>query len=170
MSELNYIIIIVILTVFIIIYGGHNNQKKIEYEADYFKNLNRIILFEKKLSKYNNEINFGDSDFINIEKYIKSCHTIIPNLVDLFFIKIKSQNIFQIKKIFKKNYNEHIMIIFNHNKVNDLELIIGYDYNSNGYFYDLEKIISITGLYDIHNNSSDDIIITLFFIKKPYWH
>ena len=61
------------------------------------------------------------------------------------------------------------MIIYNHNKINNLELIVSSD-NSNGYFYDLTKIISITEIYPIYNNSNETIIITLFIIKKPFWH
>ena len=63
-----------------------------------------------------------------------------------------------------------MMIIFNHNKVNDLELLVGLDKNSNGYFYDLKKDISITGLYNIYNNSENSINITIFIIKKPFWY
>jgi len=49
MNEFTYILIILFLTIFILLYGGHNNQDLVEYDSTYFKNLNRIILFEKKL-------------------------------------------------------------------------------------------------------------------------
>jgi hypothetical protein len=74
------------------------------------------------------------------------------------------------------------MIIFNHNKHNNLELLINDNYqinktdvinlniSSNKYFYDLEKNISITGIYHIYNNSNEPIIITCFILKKPFWH
>ena len=42
--------------------------------------------------------------------------------------------------------------------------------NSYGYFYDLEKSISITGIYHIYNNSIEPIYITCFILKKPFWH
>ena len=36
-------------------------------------------------------------------------------------------------------------------------------------YYDLEKIISITSIYHIYNNSNENIIITCFLLKKPFW-
>ena len=53
MDELNYLLIIIFLSIFVILYGGHNNQNLIEYDSNYFQNLNKIILFEKKLQIYN---------------------------------------------------------------------------------------------------------------------
>jgi len=172
MNEFTYILIILFLTIFILLYGGHNNQDLVEYDSNYFKNLNRIVLFEKKLQIYNSNVNFNNKDFVNIKDYIKTSMCLIPNLVDLFFINIKSHGFFIINKIFdkKEHKKEHMMIIFNHNKVNDLELLVGLDNNSNGYFYDLKKDISIVGLYDIYNNSQDSINITIFIIKKPFWY
>lgn len=172
MNEFTYILIIILLTIFILLYGGHNNQDLVEYNSNYFQNLNRIIIFEKKLQVYNSKANFADKDFINIKDYIKMSLCLIPNLVDLFFINIKSHSFFTIDKIFDKKLNkkEHLMIIFNHNKNTDLELLIGLDKNSNGYFYDLKKNISITGLFDLHNNSSISINMTIFIIKKPFWY
>jgi len=155
-----------------LLYGGHNNQDLIEYNSNYFQNLNRIILFEKKLQIYNSTVKFADKDFINIKDYIKISLSLIPNLVDLFFINIKSYSFFTIDKIFNKELNkkEHLMIIFNHNKYTDLELLIGLDKNSNGYFYDLKKNISITGIFNLYNNSAISINMTIFIIKKPFWY
>ena len=72
-------------------------------------------------------------------------------------------------------------MIFNHKKHNNLELLIDtekFDLNENsnipaqsyGYFYDLEKVISIVGIYHIYNNSNEQINITCFILKKPFWH
>ena len=172
MNEFTYIIIIIILTIFILLYGGHNNQDLIEYDSKYFKNFNKLIIFEKKLQIYNLKVNFADRDYIDLKNYIKTSIILIPNLISLYFINIKPHSFFKINKIFTNmaNKKENIMIIFNHNKINDLELIIGLDNNSNGYFYDLKKHISITGLYDLYNDSGNIINLTLFFIKKPYWY
>lgn len=182
MDELLYLIIIIILVIFIIFFGGHNNQDKIEYNSDYFINLNSIVNFEKKISSIylNNDNFFKNQNFINIDKYFNYTKILLPNLVNYFLIKIKPQNVFNIYNIIDKSIiNNHMMIIFNHNKQNNLELIVCdnkdykcYDFNSNtnNYFYDLEKNISITGIFHIYNNSDQDIIITCFILKKPFWH
>ena len=182
MDELLYLIIIITLTIFIIFFGGHNNQNKIEYNCKYFSNLNSIVGFEKKISSIylNNSNLFKNKNFINIDKYFNTTNILIPNFVNCFLIKINSQNVFNIYNLIDKSIiNNHMMIIFNHNKLNNLELIICdnwdykcYDFNSdkNNYFYDLEKNISITGIFHIYNNSNQDIIITCFILKKPFWH
>ena len=77
----------------------------------------------------------------------------------------------------------HMMILFNHKKYNNLELLVDnseqnlYKHNnvpisseSLGYFYDLEKSISITGIFHIYNNSAEPIYLTCFILKKPFWH
>jgi hypothetical protein len=169
MDDLIYIILICFLTIFILIYGGHNNTNIVEYDYKYFSNLHRIRLFEKKLQKFNIDTNYKDN-YINIEDHIKTCHLIIPNLIDLFFIKIEPYSFFKINTIWKKLSNQYLMITFNHNKINNLELFLGYENNNTGIFYDLVKDISITGIYDIYNSSNIEINITIFFIKKPYWY
>lgn len=172
MNELTYIIFIVILTVFILLYGGHNNQDLIEYDAKFFKNFNKLIIFEKKLQIYNSQVNFGNLDYINLQNYIKTSMILIPNLVSLYFINIKPSSFFKISKIFdeKLNKKEHLMIIFNHDKINNLELLVGLDGNSIGYFYDLKQNISIVGIYDLFNSSANLINLTIFFIRKPFWY
>lgn len=186
MNDIFHIIILIGLTIFIIFFGGHNFQNKIEYDINsiFFKNLNFIIHYEKQLQNINFE--FDNSNFININKKIKIDDIFIPNFVNCFFIKINSYSLFNINDII--NFNEmktHLMIIFNHNKYNNLELLIDNinfdlyqnkqikpisDNSNSGYFYDLEKIISITGIYHIYNNSNITINITCFIIKKPFWY
>ena len=182
MDELLYIIIIITLTIFIIFFGGHNNQNKIEYHCDYFSNLNSIVGFEKKISSIylNNGNLFKNTNFINIDKYFNTTNILIPNFVGCFLIKINSKNVFNIYNLIDKSIiNNHMMIIFNHSEQNNLELIVCdngdykcLDFNSgtNHYFYDLEKNISITGIFHLYNNSNQDIIITCFILKKPFWH
>ena len=53
--------------------------------------------------------------------------------------------------------------------MNDLELVISKN-ESDLYMYDLEKNISITGIYDFYNNSDLIINFTIFIMKKPFWH
>lgn len=183
MDDYLYIIIIIGLTIFIIFFGGHNNQVKIEYDNFYARKLNSIIIFENKLNKLNNQNIFIKKNFVNINKYFDTTHILIPNFVNCFFIKINPFEIFNIFNIIeKKNMMAQMMIIFNHHKCNNLELLVNNsefnlynsDYKSNlktiGYFYDLEKHISITGINHIYNNSVEIIYITCFILKKPFWH
>ena len=189
MDNYLYIIIIIGLTIFIVFFGGHNKQNIVEYDSEYFDNLNTIIIFEKKLNKNLENITFDSKDFININQFLDVPHILIPNFIDCFYIKIKPFTLFNIYNIIKKNdIQTSMMVIFNHKKHNNLELLVGdstntiysnnlssYPYNFDsdikiGYFYDLEKIISITGIYHIYNNSDENIIITCFLLKKPFWH
>ncbi len=170
MKEFSYILFIVFLTIFVLLYGGHNNQNLVEYEHKYFTSLNRIIIFENKLRIFNQSKDLEEKGYIDIKNYLKTCNYIVPNLVELYMVRIKPNSFFPIKSIFKETFNNHVMIIFNHNKVNDLELFIGSNENNQfGYFYDLKKVISITSIYDIYNNSNKYVNITIFFVKKPFW-
>ena len=185
MNDFLYIIIIIGLSILIVFYGGHNDQCKIEYDTKYFNNLNLIINFEKKINKILKKNIFENNSYVNINKYMNMTHILIPNFVNCFFIKINPYNVFNIYNIINKSdINTHMMIIFNHNKHNNIELIVDniklnlYDknnYNINDqkeifYFYDLKKIISITGLYHMYNDSKENIVITCFILKKPFWY
>jgi hypothetical protein len=172
MNEFTYIFIIILLTIFVLLYGGHNNQDLIEYDSNYFKNFEKIILFEKKLQIYNKTVNFNNDNFICIKNFIKTCTILIPNLYNLFFINIQPHSFFKINKLFNNNFNkkEYVMIIFNHNNINNLELLVGLDSINYGYFYDLKKNISIVGLYDLFNSSDVPINFTIFISKKPFWY
>ncbi len=176
MKDIYYILLIITLTVFVLYYGGHNFQTKIEYDSEYFYNINKIILFEKKLHKFNQKQNFNEKNFINIEDYVSTSQIIIPNLIDMFFIKIEPKSFFAIENIFTLDKTQHLMIIFNNSVIsnnltvpNNLELLIGLDQDSI-YLHKLNNKVSITGLYDIYNNSDDFVNFTLFIMKKPFWH
>lgn len=196
MSSILYIIIIIGLTIFILFFGGHNYQNIVEYDSDYFYNLNTIIIFEKKLNKKLIDIVFDSSNFINLNEYLDTSIILVPNFVNCFYIQINPHSLFNIFKIInKENMLTSMMIIFNHKKYNNLELLLDnstsdlYNYaysdtntnhifdnnlenkniTTNGYFYDLEKIISITGIYHIYNNSNENVVITCFILKKPFW-
>jgi hypothetical protein len=183
MDDILYIITILALTIFILFFGGHNQQLIIEYDSEYFQNLNTITIFENQLNKNFNNIKFDLIDFIDISNNLSTASILIPNFVNCFYIQIKSYSLFNIYKIVKKkDVLNHMMIIFNHNKHNNLELLINNStndlYSNNnielenmkyGYFYDLEKTISITSVNHIYNNSNENIIITCFILKKPFW-
>ncbi len=177
MDDILYILIIIGLTIFIIFFGGHNNQNRIEYSTNYFDNLKYIINFEKKINiilEKNKDI-FINTNFVNINKYFNTTNILIPNFINCFFIKINPYSIFNIYNIVdKKDIYTNMLIIFNHQKHNNLELLIddnnSIQQNNYGYFYDLEKIISITGVFHIYNFSNNIIVITCFVLKKPFWH
>lgn len=171
MDEVNYILLIIGLVAFTLLFGGHNNQLKIEYNLNYFDNINKIIYYEQKMQRFNTQYNFNDKNYINIEDYIVTSQIIIPNLVDMFFIKIKPKSLFDIEDIFKLDKKEHIMIVFNNYNTNYnlIELVIRIEANS-AYFYSLDKKISVVSIYDLFNNSDQTINLTLFFMKRPYWY
>lgn len=187
MDNFTYLIIIIGLTIFMVFFGGHNNQELIEYESTYFYGLKSITLFENKINLIvENKKIFSNENFINIDKFLNTTNVLIPNFVNCFVIKINSYQLFNIFNLINVNdVKTHIMIIFNHNYHNNLELMINktnyvcddiiinnvITKNDNwGYFYDLTKQISIVGIHHIFNNSEQDIIITCFILKKPYWH
>lgn len=194
MDNFTYLIIIIGLTIFIVFFGGHNNQKLIEYDSSYFNILKSITLFENKINLIiKNKKIFSNKNFININKFLNTTNVLIPNFVNCFIIKINSHQIFNIFNLINNlDVKTHIMIIFNNNLHNNLELMINETNNmynniddinnvdnnnckiekknNFGYFYDLTKQISIVGIHHIFNNSNDDIVITCFILKKPYWY
>lgn len=166
MNDNIYIFILIILTLLIITYGGHNYQNKIEYESNFFDNFNIIQIFENKLNKLENKLNFNDNEYIDIKKQIN--FKLIPNLLNAYYIKIKPYSFFNINKLIDK-IESKLLLIFNHNKIKFIELLVKYE-NNIGFFYELTKTISITSLYPIYNNSNETIFITILVVKKPFWH
>jgi hypothetical protein len=157
-----YYVIVIILLILMIFYGGVNNINKIEYNTTFFKNLNKIILFEDNIKKIiKNDLNI---DFEDITKKI-NIH-VIPNLEYAYYIDINPNNYYNIENI---DSYKNIMIIFKHNPMNKIQLIVKKD-KINYYMYDLDKKISITGIFPIYNNSNELVSITVFIMKKPYWY
>lgn len=160
-----YILIIILLTILIIFYGGHYNFELIEYDTNYFSSLNVIKIYESKLQS----LNIKFDDYIDVTNQIKLTDIIIPNLIKIFLLKIKPFSFFNINKLIDNlNKKSIIMIIFNHNSHNNIELLIK-NKNNIGYFYSLDKQISLTGFFNIYNNSEELINLTIFLIKKPFW-
>ena len=166
MDDTTYMLLIIIIAITIMFFGGHNFRKEIEYDTPYFINLRRVKVFEKKIQNINTKINFDNKNYIDISKHINI--TIIPNLKHAYFINIEQKTLFDVKKLVT-DYDTFLMIIFNHNKFSDIELLVNTDGNI-GYFYDLYKIISITDVFNIYNNSTTNVILTVFFVFKPFWH
>ena len=173
MDYYTFILIIIIMTLMIIFYGGKNTVNMIEYNSNYFENYKNIMLVEKTLQKYNskfNDITKNESDYITIDEIDNISHIILPNYINNYLIKIKPYSYFDIKKIIDiAKINNLIMIVFNYNNIENLELLVNKD-NNNGHFYNLTNKISITGIYDIYNNNDKEIYITVFIVKKPFWY
>ena len=186
-NDNSYYLVIIIMILLIVIFGGYkkNIKYQIEYDQKNFRYLNALTFFEKQLQKYNNN-NF---DFMKITNEVDLTHCLIPNIVDIFFVNIKPQSFFDIKKHIK-NIDENIMVIYNHNLVYEIKdnfnnvhfnndnLMLLVDSNDEclnnicnkyGYFYQINKKISILNIYPIFNDSNDLINLTIFIIKKSFW-
>lgn len=162
-----YFIIIIALTIIVLFYGGSNKQSQIEYNSNYFTSLYNISILNSKIKKLSENYKW-DNDILDITDELQVCDNLLPNFVRTFFIRIKPHSFFDITDYIPDD-DSNILIIFNYNKTNNLELLVRHKENT-GYFYDLEKVISLTGIYPIYNNSDDIIEITLFIVKKPFWY
>jgi len=178
-NDYSYFLLIIILCLTIVIYGRpkkHDNLK-IEYEETNYKYLKILTIFEKQLQKYNST-NF---DFIKITDKINLSECFIPNIVDIFFINIKPHSHFYINNHVSNDIAK-LMILYDHNSNLDdydknLMLLINYKKECidekcsyYGYYYDINKKISILDIYPIYNNSNSVVNLTIFIIKKSYWH
>ena len=190
--------IIFTLTFMILFYGGVNYHKQIEYNSSYFDNYNRITFYKKKIVKYNIPSNYNNDNFIDLSKFEKISDSLIPNLYSIYFINIKPNTIFNINKIFSENlpivsYSNYLMIIYNFNDHDNLELLINIENFSEiqqnlsetlefvetkfqknfqvGDFYKLNKSVTITNIYSIYNFNVQTISnLCIFFVKKPFWY
>lgn len=151
------LIFIILLITLMVFYGGQNKIDRIEYSPNYFRHINNLILYEKKIHsivKDDPSLPVDDiTDKLNIE--------VIPNLEKVFYIDIEPKQTFRINKEFT---NKRIMIIFNHSK-SGLYLEI-----NDEHYYRLQNKISIVDCHNIYNNSDKKAVITLFLVIKPYWY
>jgi hypothetical protein len=151
------LIFIILLTVIMIFYGGQNKIDRIEYDKNYYKNINSLILYEKKICKTFEKLN--DTNILDITN--KFDIQVIPNIIKAFCIKINPKSKFDLSQNMEGRF---IMIVFNNtNSKLYLEL-------NHKYLYKLTQKISIVDSYDIYNNSVNKAIITIIFIKKPFWN
>lgn len=165
------ILIFLILVVLIIFFGGENKISKIKYNSERFSYYKNINIFRKKLLKYKKII---DGDYIDITDNINTCNYLLPNIVYSYCIKIQPKTIFDIKYLIKndkyKDDYEMLMNIYTiDNEYKNLYIILdnnNYEYN----MVDIDENIYITNIYNIYNDNNKDIILILFFIKKPFWY
>lgn len=165
-------LIFIILVILIIFYGGENKISKIKYNSDrfsYYKNLN---IFKKKLLKYKNIM---DGDYIDITNDINTCNYLLPNIVYSYCIKIEPKTIFDIKYLIKNDkYKDDYEMLMNIYTLDDdyknLYIIIDNE-NNEDIMVEVDENIFITNSYNIYNDDDyKDIVLILFFIKKPFWY
>ena len=174
----------------IVIYGGSKtyNNFEIEYSPKNFQYLNSLTVFEKQLQKYNSS-NF---EYLQITNHVDLSECLIPNIIDIFFININPHAYFDTRK-HVQNHISSLIILYNHNIAidnntdnfkdistitnNNIMLLIDIKNectnavcNNFAYYYDITKKISILNIYPIYNNSDSIINITLFIIKKSFFH
>ncbi len=194
MSEIiddnSYTLVIIIMILAILIYGGSKtyNNFDVEYSPKNFQYLNYVTVFEKQLQKYNSS-NF---EYLKITNEVDLSECPIPNIIDIFFININPHTYFDTRKHVQNNISS-LMILYNHNIVidnntdnfkdistitdNNIMLLIDKKKectntvcNNYAYYYDITKKISILNINPIYNNSNSIVNITLFIIKKSFWH
>ena len=165
------ILIFLILVILIIFYGGENKIHKIKYNSIRFNYYKNISIFRKKLLKYKKTI---DGDFINITNDINTCNYLLPNIVYSYCIKIQPKTIFDIKYLIKNDkYKDDYEMLMNIYTLDDdyknLYIVISNE-NNEYTMIDIDENIYITNTYNIYNDNNKDIILILFFIKKPFWY
>ncbi len=172
MDNIAYLILIIILTIFIVFYGGHNNQNRIEYNTFQWNNLDLLnFLSINHLTDTNKYFQMQNQtqNYYKISDKMILTDNFLPNFVDCYLIKIESKKIFNIDKIISlKEHSNNLMILINNYNNIKLELLVEYK-NNLGYFYILDKKISIVSIYDILNNSNETCFIYCIIVKKPYW-
>ena len=165
------ILIFLILVIIIIFYGGQNKINKIKYNSERFSYYKNISIFRKKLLKYKKII---DGDYIDITDNINTCNYLLPNIVYSYCIKIQPKTIFDIKYLIKNdNYKDDYEMLMNiytlDNDYKNLYIIIN-NINNEYTLVDIDENIYITNTYNIYNDNDKDVILILFFTKKPFWY
>lgn len=161
MNDILYITILVILTIFILFYGGHNNINTIIYDNyKYFDIYKKISLFDNKFIKISKHNGFTNVK-TNITNNITHFDYILPNVNNLFYIKLQPHKILNI------NNNPNILLLVYNFTNSNIDLII--DYDNNNYLYKLGKF-NIVKPYNIINNSNYTSEFVICEINKPFWY
>lgn len=165
------LLIILILVILIIFYGGCNKIIKIKYNSERFNYYKNIGIFRKKLLKYQKIIKV---DYIDITSDINTCNYLLPNIIYSYCIKIEPKTIFDIKYLIKNDkYKDDYEMLMNIYTINDdyKNLYIILNNEKNEYtMVEIDENIYITNISNIYNDKNKEIILILFFIKKPFWY
>jgi hypothetical protein len=170
MSEY-YILIFTILIILIIFYGGQNKLDKIKYNSKFFNYTINLNLLKEKLIFYYKTLT---SDYIDITKELNTCNYLLPNIVFSYCIKINSNSVFDINDLINNDiYKENFKLLMNIYTINDdykyLHIIID-KINNESILVNIDENIFITNTYNIYNESNKNIVIIIFFTKKPLWY
>jgi hypothetical protein len=170
MSEY-YILIFIILIILIIFYGGQNKLDKIKYNSAFFDYTINLNLLKEKLIFYNKTLT---SDYLDITKNLNTCNYLFPNIIFSYCIKINPNSIFDINYLINNDiYKENYKLLMNIYTINDdykfLHIIID-KINNESILVNIDENIFITNTYNIYNESNKNIIIIIFFTKKPLWY
>lgn len=116
-----------------------------------------------------------DGDYIDITNDINTCNYLLPNIVYSYCIKIEPKTIFDIKYLIKNDkYKDDYEMLMNIYTLDDdyknLYIIIDNE-NNEDIMVEVDENIFITNSYNIYNDDDyKDIVLILFFIKKPFWY
>lgn len=166
-----YIIIYIILIILIIFYGGQNKIDKIKYNSKFFDYTINLNILREKLIFYNKTLT---SDYLDITNSLNTCKYLLPNIIFSYCIKIMANSIFDINYLINNDiYKENYKLLMNIYTLNDdnkyLHIIID-KINNESILVNIDENIFITDTYNIYNESNKDIIIIIFFTKKPLWY
>jgi hypothetical protein len=70
---------------------------------------------------------------------------------------------------YKDNYEMLMNIYTLDDDYKNLFIVINDD-NNEALMVEIDENIYITNTYNIYNNNNTDVILILFFIKKPFWY
>jgi len=165
------ILIFLILIVLIIFFGGENKISKIKYNSERFSYYKNLDIFRKKLLKYQKIIKV---DYIDITSDINTCNYLLPNIIYSYCIKIEPKTIFDIKYLIKNDkYKDDYEMLMNIYTINDdyKNLYIILNNEKNEYtMLEIDENIYITNISNIYNDKNKEVILILFFVKKPFWY
>ena len=170
MSEY-YILIFTILIILIVFYGGQNKLDKIKYNSKFFDYTINLNLLKEKLIFYNKTLTV---DYIDITKKLNTCNYLLPNIIFSYCIKINPNSVFDINDLINNDiYKENFKLLMNIYTINDdykyLHIIID-KINNESILVNIDENIFITNTYNIYNESNKNIVIIIFFTKKPLWY
>jgi hypothetical protein len=144
----------------------------IEFDDDKFKHLRNLGLLESRIRQNSN----SNVEIENITKKVNGCETYIPNIVGVYNINIKPKSYINLQKYINRNL---IMVILYNNDtdIGKLQLVVNTNKECSnnkcgnyGYFYNVNKKMSIFKIFPLYNNSDKIINVNIFSIKKPFWY
>jgi len=179
-----YFCIIITVVLLMVIYGrpSKTSDYLIEYDNTQFKYLEKLYFVDKQIENSkitDNKIiidKFGSIE--EITNKLNNCEKFIPNIVSIYNITINPRSFFDSNKYINSTKIMIIKIINDLIDIQQIKLLVNKNFECNennlcgnyGYFYSLDKKISIVNIYPIFNDTDKVINLTIYVIKKPFWH